>query len=409
MSGACLRPRAASGHTLTRACRPSKERPANPSSSGGTARAHTLSTIDFGIATARRQHGRLPCRVWPAREVRGTQVRLGNRDSKQKSKKLRGRSSQGPGRARWIRPLSSGRPADGLCTRASAFRPQVCDGECALRGGAYVATADRADFGTAPPAATAAGRKPASLTCSVPGTGPGGPEGRRRRRRPRGRSARSRAVRIRSRLGDFSRLLAQAEAPGHSPARRPQCPAFQVALLATGSATGTAASPRGLGREAGPASSATEGQSTNPGSPSKRAARGPAAICHRTTRRRPYGSPASAGQCNRSSAGPKLLPTSGRGTEPVDQTGPSIARAVLSTTSSTSCPPAWPFKLADWSGSVASFCPNETQRNLALLPEGAEHLRRGGPAAHLRQPAPRVPAHMWQGVEAQSRCRCGQG
>ena len=133
-----------------------------------------------------------------------------------------------------------------------------------------MATADRADFGTAPPAATAAGRKPASLPCSMPDTGPGGPEGRRRRRRPRGRSARSRAVRIRSRLGDFSRLLAQAEAPGHSPARRPQCPAFQVALLATGSATGTAASPRGLGREAGPASPGTEGQSVPVDAPPSR-------------------------------------------------------------------------------------------------------------------------------------------
>ena len=205
---------------------------------------------------------------------------------------------------------------------------------CALRGGAYVATADSEDFGTAPPAATAAGRKPASLTCSMPDTGPGGPEGRRRLA-PTTRPVSRVAGRVHQ--GPPGRFLAPP-GPGRSPgplprpARRQQCPAFQVALLATGSATGTAASPRGLGREAGPASPATEGQSTNPDSesPSKRAARRPAAtgICQRTTRRRPYGPLASAGQGTRSSAGPQPLPTSGYLTSRPNTLG---------------SPPAWPF------------------------------------------------------------------
>jgi hypothetical protein len=176
-----------------------------------------------------------------------------------------------------------------------------------------VATADSADFRTAPPAATAAGRKPASLPRSMPDTGPGGPEGRRRAATTRpvsrvagrgvhqgplgrflappgtGRSPRGRPVATPRRLG----------CRGHSavPFKLPCWPAPLALQHPPGTRQG---GWPGLSRHRGPV------RGRAPESLSKRAARGPAAICQRTTRRRPCGPLASAGQGTRSSAGPKL-------------------------------------------------------------------------------------------------------
>ena len=121
---------------------------------------------------------------------------------------------------------------------------------------------------------------------------------------------------IRGRLGDFSRLLAQAEAPGAGPwplpagsDARPQCPALQVAVLA--SATGTAASPGdSAGRLAGPLQAPRASSWTRPRVAIKKG-RARAGGHLPTDRRRPYGPLASTGQGTRSSAGPQPLPTSG--------------------------------------------------------------------------------------------------